>query len=49
MFIHDLALTIVIKSGFNEAPPTKKPSMSGFVPRSLQLPALTDPEKTTDI
>jgi len=32
-----------MKSGFNEAPPTRKPSTSGCFANSSQLPAVTDP------
>ena len=35
---------IWMKSGFNEAPPTKNPSMSGLPASSRQLAAETDPE-----
>ena len=41
--IYCLALTICTNSGFKEAPPTKKPSMSGLAANSLQLAAVTDP------
>lgn len=34
---------IFTKSGFNDAPPTKKPSISGCFPSSLQLSAVTEP------
>ena len=38
-----MALIIVTKSGFNDAPPTKNPSISGQVANSLQFEALTEP------
>jgi len=41
--IYFLALTMSINSGLRDAPPTKKPSMSGWEASSLQLAAVTDP------
>lgn len=43
--IYCLALTIWTKSGFKDAPPTRKPSTSGFFASSLQFAAVTDPER----
>lgn len=36
-------LIILTKSGFNDAPPTKKPLMSGIVYSSSQLSVVTEP------
>ena len=44
-----LELIIVTKSGFNEAPPTKKPSMSFLAASSTQLPLFTDPDENEEI
>lgn len=41
--VHILALIICTKSGFREAPPTKKPSISFSLANSLAFPAVTDP------
>jgi len=38
-----LALRMVMKSGLSDAPPTRKPSMSGCLASSLQLSADTEP------
>lgn len=35
---------ILIKSGFKDAPPTKKPSISDCLPSSLQFSAVTEPK-----
>lgn len=37
-----------MKSGFSEAPPTKKPSISGFFARSAAFSAVTDPENSNE-
>lgn len=34
---------ILTKSGFRDAPPTRKPSISGFFPNSAALSAVTEP------
>mmetsp|Transcript_60493 Transcript_60493/g.162955 ORF Transcript_60493/g.162955 Transcript_60493/m.162955 type:complete len:252 (-) Transcript_60493:184-939(-) len=36
-------MMMVVNSGLQEAPPTRKPSMSGIEPRSLQFLAFTEP------
>ena len=36
-------LTILMKSGLSEAPPTRKPSISDWAARASQLPAFTEP------
>ena len=38
-----LALTILMKSGLREAPPTRKPSTSDWAARVVQLAAFTEP------
>lgn len=43
LFSYCVALMISTNAGFKEAPPTRKPSMSGQAPSSLQLLADTDP------
>ena len=40
---HSLALTMLMKSGFSEAPPTRNPSISGWVASSRQFSPFTDP------
>jgi len=40
---YPLALMMVMKSGLSDAPPTRKPSMSGCLASSLQLSADTEP------
>ncbi len=45
--VYDLALMIWLKSGLSDAPPTRKPSMSGLVASSLQFPADTEPVNNT--
>ena len=47
MTSYPFALMIVMKSGFSDAPPTRKPSMSGCFASSLQLSADTEPATTT--
>jgi hypothetical protein len=42
-------LTIVIKSGLSEAPPTREPSMSGWAPSSFALAAVTEPKNRKKI
>lgn len=37
------ALMMSTNSGLSEAPPTRKPSMSGFLARSRALAAVTEP------
>lgn len=41
--IHFFALIISMNSGFNEAPPTKNPSISFSLANSLALPPVTEP------
>ena len=38
---------MLTKSGFKEAPPTRKPSMSGLEANSLQFAAVTEPTNKT--
>ena len=37
------AFTILTKSGFRDAPPTRKPSTSAWAARVVQFPAFTEP------
>ena len=46
--LYDLALMMLMKSGLSDAPPTRNPSMSGWVASSLQLAAVTEPRKVTN-
>lgn len=43
MYYYCLALTISTNSDFNDAPPTKNPSISHSLASSLQFDAVTDP------
>ena len=40
---------ISLKSGFREAPPTRKPSISGFATSSLQFAGETEPVGNTKV
>lgn len=44
--IYDRALMIWIKSGLRDAPPTRKPSISGCPASSRQFAAVTEPVNT---
>ena len=43
-----LALMMSTNSGFRDAPPTRKPSTSGWLANSLQVAPVTEPEKTEE-
>ena len=42
-FRYCVAFTILTKSGFNDAPPTRDPSISLQAAKSRQFPAVTEP------
>ena len=43
------AFTILTKSGFRDAPPTRKPSTSAWAARVVQFPAFTEPCKCVSV